>query len=147
MGAISAIGTSVAENRTALSEGKSGIGSLELFPTKYAGLLPFGEIKLSNTLLQQKLHAHEPGLTRTTLLALHAFDEAIADAQLTPELLQAFDTALIGANTVGGMCLTDELYHDANKTENGSAYLSSYDCASVNVYLQQRYGPPSDARS
>jgi 3-oxoacyl-(acyl-carrier-protein) synthase len=38
------------------------------------------------------------------------------------------------------MCLTDELYHDANKTDNGSAYLSSYDCASVNVYLQQRYG-------
>lgn len=139
MGAISAIGTSVAENRTALSEGKSGIGSLELFPTKYAGRLPFGEIKLSNTLLQQKLHAHEPGLTRTTLLALHAFDEAIADAQLTPELLQAFDTALIGANTVGGMCLTDELYHDANKKENGSAYLSSYDGASVNMYLQKRY--------
>jgi 3-oxoacyl-(acyl-carrier-protein) synthase len=37
------------------------------------------------------------------------------------------------------MCLTDELYHDANRSENGSEYLSSYDCASVDLYLQSRH--------
>ena len=37
------------------------------------------------------------------------------------------------------MCLTDELYADANKQDNGSEYLSSYDCASVNMYLQTHY--------
>lgn len=140
MGIISAIGNSVTENRIALIAGKSGIGSLELFPTKYASLLPFGEIKRSNDSLKEKLQAYDRGLTRTTLLALHAFEEAITDAQLTHQQLQGFDTALIGASTVGGMCLTDELYRDANKTNNGSEYLSSYDCASVNMYLQQRYG-------
>jgi len=140
MGAISAIGNSVTENRHALVQGKSGIGQIELFPTKYAGILPFAEIKISNQLLKEKLNAREPGLTRTTLLALHAFEEAIANAQLTRQQLQSFDTALTGASTVGGMCLTDELYHDANKTDNGSEYLSSYDCASVTLYLQQRYG-------
>ena len=140
MGAISAIGNSVAENHQALVKGKCGIGPLELFPTRYASLLPFGEIKINNHLLQEKLKAHEPGLTRTTLLALHACEEAIADAQLSPQQLAGFDTALIGASTVGGMCLTDELYNDANKAENGSAYLTSYDCASVNIYLQKRYG-------
>jgi 3-oxoacyl-(acyl-carrier-protein) synthase len=139
MGIISAIGNSVKENHVALTAGKCGIGSLEWFPTRYASILPFGEIKLNNNLLKEKLQAHEPGLTRTTLLALHAFEEAIADAQLTQQQLQEFDTALIGASTVGGMCLTDELYRDANKTDNGSEYLSSYDCASVNIYLQQRY--------
>lgn len=139
MGAISAIGNSVAENRRALLDGRCGIGPLELFPTKYASLLPFGEIKITNTSLQDKLQAHEPGLTRTTLLALHAFEEAIADAQLSSSDIAGFNTALIGANTVGGMCLTDELYHDANKTANGSAYLSSYDAASVNIYLQKRF--------
>ncbi len=139
MGAISAIGNNVAENRMALLEGRCGVGPLELFPTKYASLLPFGEIKIPNNLLQDKLQAHEPGLTRTTLLALHAFEEAIADAQLSKTDIPGFNTALIGANTVGGMCLTDELYHDANKTENGSAYLSSYDAASVNMYLQKRF--------
>ncbi len=139
MGCISAIGNSVAENRMALMQGKCGIGPLELFPTRYANLLPFGEIKISNPTLQQSLHANEPGVTRTTLLALHAFDEAIADAGLTPSQLQSFDTALIGASTVGGMCLTDELYRDANKTADGSDYLSSYDCGSINMYLQKRY--------
>lgn len=139
MGVISAIGDSVSENHDALLQGKSGIGSLELFPTRYAGLLPFGEIKAGNEVLKQKLDAHEPGLTRTTLLALDAVEQAIRDAQLTAQQLQQYDTALIGASTVGGMCLTDELYHDANKTEGSSAYLSSYDCASVTLYLQQRY--------
>ena len=139
MGVISAIGNSVAENRTALAEGRCGIGSLELFATRYASLLPFGEVKISNTSLQDTLRAHEPGLTRTTLLSLHAFEEAIGDAQLTSEIISSATTAVIGANTVGGMCLTDELHHDANKKENGSAYLSSYDGASVNMHLQQRY--------
>ncbi len=140
MGIISAIGNSVRENHNSLLQGNCGIGPLELFPTRYASLLPFGEIKITNAALQNKLGAHEAGLTRTSLLALHAFQEAIADAQITTAQLKSFDTALIGASTVGGMCLTDELYHDANKTENGSAYLSSYDCASVNLYLQKRYG-------
>jgi len=140
MGVISAIGNSVTENRYALMQGKSGIGQIELFPTRYAGLLPFAEIKISDQSLKKKLDAHEAGLTRTSLLALHAFEEAVADAQLTKQQLESPDTALTGASTVGGMCLTDELYHDANKTENGSEYLSSYDCASVTLYLQQRHG-------
>ncbi len=37
------------------------------------------------------------------------------------------------------MCLTEELYHDANKRENGSEYLSSYECSSVNLFLQAHY--------
>ncbi|HMG81624.1 MAG TPA: beta-ketoacyl-[acyl-carrier-protein] synthase family protein [Ferruginibacter sp.] len=139
IGVISAIGNTVAENRTALQEGKCGITALSLFPSKYAGLMPFGEIKISTEELQKKLNATERGVTRTSLLALHAFAEAIADSQLTNDEITAFDTALIGASTVGGMCLTDELYHDANKNEGGSAYLSSYDFASVNIYLQERY--------
>ena len=37
------------------------------------------------------------------------------------------------------MCLTDELYHDANKTDHGSDYLASYDCGSVNLFLQKKH--------
>ncbi|MBS1598058.1 MAG: beta-ketoacyl-[acyl-carrier-protein] synthase family protein [Bacteroidetes bacterium] len=139
MGAISAIGNSVAENRTALIEEKSGIGKLTLFASAYADKRPCGEIKISTTSLKEKLSAHEPGVTRTTLLALHAFEEAIFDSGLNAEELGAPDTAFINATTVGGMCLTDELYHDANKTEDGSPYLSSYDCGSVALYIRDRY--------
>jgi 3-oxoacyl-(acyl-carrier-protein) synthase len=140
MGVISAIGDTLAENHAALKAGKCGITHLDLFPSKYAGRLPFGEIKITTRSLKEKLKASEAGITRTTLLALYAFDEAIHDAHLNNSQITSFDTALIGASTVGGMCLTDELYHDANKNDNGSVYLSSYDCASVNIHLQSRYG-------
>jgi len=49
-------------------------------------------------------------------------------------------TALVGATTVGGMCLTDEIYHDALAKDHGTPYLSSYDYASVSMALQERYG-------
>jgi 3-oxoacyl-(acyl-carrier-protein) synthase len=146
MGVISAIGNSVAENHQSLKDATCGISkALDLFPTKYAGLLPFGQVQISTADLLKKLQVTEPGVTRTTLLALHALNEAIADCGIATEEIQAFDTALIGANTVGGMCLTDELYNDANsqnavhKITDGSDYLSSYDCASVNLYLQKHF--------
>jgi 3-oxoacyl-(acyl-carrier-protein) synthase len=140
MGVISAIGYSAAENRNALIQAKCGISNLEQFPTRYSGILPCGEIKVETATLQSKLKALEPGVTRTTLLALHAFTEAIRDAKLEDADLKSTGTALIGATTVGGMCLTDELYHDSTRSEHGSSYLSSYDCASVNIYLQSRFG-------
>lgn len=140
MGAISAIGNSVAENRMALSKGICGIhNDLDLFPTKYSGILPFAQVKTSTASLRGSLQIYEPGVTRTSMLALHAFNEAINDGQLSASAISSFDTALIGASTVGGMCLTDELYEDANKNKNGSLYTSSYDCASVFMYLQQRF--------
>src|SRR5690348_8152264 len=129
MGMISAIGDNVAANRDALIKGTCGISDLELFPTRYAGQLPCGEIKKATTELQQQLRAYDKGITRTTLLALHEFEQAIADAALSNTVLSSQGTALIGASTVGDMCLTDELYHDANKNEDGSEYLASYDCS------------------
>lgn len=140
IGLITPLGNSVAENHTALKEGRSGLSHLELFPTKYAGLLPFGEIKISNESLKQQLEVSTPGVTRTTLLALHAFIQAVGDSALSSDELQRSDTALINGNTIGGMCLSDELYMDANINEVGTEYISSYNLGSVNMYIQQRYG-------
>jgi len=140
MGVISAIGNSVAENHHALKAATCGVKKeLDLFPSKYAGVLPFGQVQISTETLQKKLAITEPGVTRTTMLAMHAFNEAIADAGLSQPDLHSSETALIGANTVGGMCLTDELYHDANTDHDGSEYLGSYDGASVCLYLQKHY--------
>ncbi|HWB94277.1 MAG TPA: beta-ketoacyl-[acyl-carrier-protein] synthase family protein, partial [Puia sp.] len=108
--------------------------------SRYSGKLPLGAITRATEELAETLGVHEPGVSRTTLLALHAFRDAIADAQLTPAVLTAPDTALVGATTVGGMCLTDELYRDATGGAQGSDFLGSYDSASVNIYLQGRYG-------
>jgi 3-oxoacyl-(acyl-carrier-protein) synthase len=139
MGGISAIGNTVAENRASLVKGVCGMGRLEMFPSKFSDTIPVGEIKISTEALKEKLNAFEPGITRTTLLALHAIEEALADSRLTIEQFSSFDTALIGANTVGGMCLTDEMQRDAQKDTPGSEYLASYDYASTEMYLQKRY--------
>ena len=140
MGVISAIGNSVAENHLALKEGKCGIKKeLDLFPSKYSGQLPFGQVHISSEELLKKLQVTKAGVTRTTLLAIHALNEAVANANISADEISSADTALIGANTVGGMCLTDELYKDANSEEGGSEYTSSYDCASVNLFLQKHY--------
>ena len=140
MGVISAIGNSVAENHLALKAGSCGVQyALSLFPSKYAGQLPLGEVQMATDVLRKKLQVTEQGVTRTTLLAMHALEEALEDAGIAPADLHSFDTALVGASTVGGMCLTDELYNDANTNHDGSVYTSSYDCASVCMYLQKHY--------
>lgn len=139
MGIITAIGDNVETNRQSLIQSRCGISAISLFPTKYAGSLPAGEIKMETKKLSDTLNAHERGVTRTELLALHAFREAVDDAALSAATISSAGTALIGATTVGGMCLTDELYHDANKSDDGSEYLSSYDCGSSTLYLQSKY--------
>ena len=139
LGIISSIGNSVSENRSSLVEGKCGISALQFINSKFSGTLPVGEIKISNETFIKKLGVTESGVTRTTLLALHAFIEAIADSQLTNEDLSSSETALIGASTVGGMCLTDEMYHDSKNDKHGSSYLASYDIGATNIYLQKRF--------
>ncbi len=141
MGLISAIGDSVQENRDSLKNERSGIGDIRFYETAYAGKLPAAEVPISTEELNRKLFGiPDPAITRTSLLALHAAAEAIADSRLRPEELASEDTALIGATTVGGMCLTNELYHDANADKEGTPYLSSYDYASVTLAIQKRYG-------
>ena len=139
MGVISAIGNTTAENHRALIAGHCGITKETNFPSRYAGVLPFGEIRRPTEELKEQLNVNDAGVTRTTLLALHAFKEAITDAGLSPAQLMSPDTALVGATTVGGMCLMDQMFDDANKDKGGSDFLSSYDCASVNMFLQAHY--------
>jgi 3-oxoacyl-(acyl-carrier-protein) synthase len=140
MGLISAIGDTVGENRNSLQHSRSGIGLIHYYQTAYAGRLPAAEVRYSTEDLNKKLFSNpNPTITRTSLLALHAANEAILDSGLTKEEISSEDTALIGATTVGGMCLTDELYHDATSKNGGTTYLSSYDYASVTMAIQDRY--------
>lgn len=140
VGVISAIGNTVAQNRQSLIDSNCGISHLEMFASKFSHTLPAGEIKLTNEQLLKQLNVTASGVTRTTLLALHALKEAIEDSGLSGLQLTANDTALIGASTVGGMCLTDEMYRDTNINTPGSAYINSYDYGATNLYLQKRYG-------
>ncbi len=140
MGLISAIGDSVEENRNSLQCSRSGIGQIQYYKTAYAGRLPAAEIRHSTEVLNKKIFDNpNPSVTRTSLLALHAVDEAIRDSGLSKVEISSEETALVGASTVGGMCLTDELYHDATSKAGGTNYLSSYDYASVSLAIQELY--------
>ncbi len=140
LGVISALGDSVFSNHDALVKGTCGISAGELVKSKYTESLRFGEVKIENEKLKSLFGISDPGATRTSLLALHALDEAICDCGLDPSQISSYDTALIGASTVGGMCQTDELYLDAKSETVGSAFMASYDCASVTLFLRERYG-------
>lgn len=140
IGIVSAIGTTQRENRTALLSGISGLRHAQFIDTRHAQRFVFGEVKQSSDELKQELKAFEKGITRTSLLALKAFNEAVQDSGWDPKLVSAHDTAFINASTVGGMSETDHMYRDANSTSNGSEYTGSYDFASSAVYLQERYG-------
>jgi 3-oxoacyl-(acyl-carrier-protein) synthase len=140
MGLISAIGDSVEENRDSLQFERSGIAHIQFYQTAYAGKLPTAEVRHSTEQLNKKIFGiPNPSITRTALLALHAVQEAISDSGLTADEISSAETALVGATTVGGMCLTDEIYHDALAKDQGTPYLSSYDYASVAMAIQERY--------
>jgi 3-oxoacyl-(acyl-carrier-protein) synthase len=138
MGIVSALGEGKELNRIALMQGNTGIGKTSYLQTRYADL-PLGEVKLSTEEILCRLNRKEPGMTRTALLAFLALNESIRDSSLSEQGLGSEQTALIGANTVGGICLTDELYRDSNSSEKGSPYLFSYDCGSVSLFLQSYF--------
>lgn len=140
IGIISPLGISLDENRQALISEKCSLGSLEFTATKYADLLPFGEVKKSNEFIAQQHHVTENGITRTTLLALCAFEQAVEMAQLSKQTLALHSTALIGGTTVGGMCASEYLFKDAYFNTIGSDYLNSYDLGSVILFIQKKYG-------
>jgi len=139
MGAISSLGTTVSENHSSLKLGKTGIGKAQFFHSKYADTLPFAEIKLSDENLKSLLNCHEKGITRTTLIALHAFREAVNNAQLSDLELQSTRTAFISSSTVGGMCYTDELFADANLRDNVSEYVRAYEGSEHTLQIAKKY--------
>ncbi len=141
IGIITAIGDTPAENRSALRRGETGIGHARHFTSRYTEKLPFGEINQETAALAVRLGVKDAAATRTDLIALYAASQAIADAGLTPADLMDKNTALIGGSTVGGMCLTDEMYADANATgSQGSPYLQSYSNSANTSYLQKQFG-------
>ncbi|MFA7274779.1 MAG: beta-ketoacyl-[acyl-carrier-protein] synthase family protein [Crocinitomicaceae bacterium] len=128
MGAVSAIGTNVAEHLHALRMGKSGIGKAKYFVSKYTESLLFGEVPFTNEELKIRNGVEEKvDFSRTTLLAIQAFREAVQDADLSAEQISNSRTGFISSSTVGGMCNTDELYSDANLSGEPSHYLRSYE--------------------
>jgi 3-oxoacyl-(acyl-carrier-protein) synthase len=139
-GLITAIGNNLEENLTAMRKQVHGIGKAQYVNSRYTELMPFAEVKMSSSQLGAELQCNDQSVTRTQLLALKAFKEALLNSGLSIKELKGSNTAIIIASTVGGMYLTDELYNDANKTDKASSYISNYDGASIALLLQKISG-------
>lgn len=141
MGIISAIGNDVSENWHSLRQQQSGIRFTTHFDSAYAKTLPFGEIDASNSTLRNWVdwETNKP-VSRTTLIALKAFQEAIHAAQLSEEQIKSKRTAFISASTVGGMCETDSLYKDANLMGEASPFVSTYEGSNHTFEIAKVYG-------
>jgi 3-oxoacyl-(acyl-carrier-protein) synthase len=139
-GCISPIGLDIIENRKNLQSEQDGLGTSIYLQSRYATLKLFGEIKADTVTLQKSMQLEKiPGLTRTDILAFKAFREAIENAGLSPEELSSGETAFISASTIGGMCLADEFYSDANSLSTGSEYLQSYNCTAHTMQIANHY--------
>ena len=141
IGAISSLGLNVQENLAALRAGKTGIGKAKHFQSKYTESLYFAEIDSSDEALKLSCDAiQEKEFTRTTLIALTAFSEAIKDANLTNTEISSPSTAFISSSTVGGRCYTDNLYADANLTGEPSDFVKSYEGSDHTLRIIQKHG-------
>ena len=141
IGAISSLGLNVQENLAALRAGKTGIGKAKHFQSKYTESLYFAEIDASDEALKESCEVlQEKEFTRTTLIALTAFSEAIKDANLSNLEISSPSTAFISSSTVGGMCYTDNLYADANLTGEPSDFVKSYEGSDHTLRIVKKYG-------
>ncbi|MCB9205179.1 MAG: beta-ketoacyl-[acyl-carrier-protein] synthase family protein [Flavobacteriales bacterium] len=150
IGVISAIGNNVAENHHSLRAGRTGIGKAQYLNSKYAELLLFGEVKLSNDELKDLLGVKTPLLgkeglgvveyNRTELLALKAFKEAIESAGLTKKELHSFETAFLSGTTVGGMVEMEAIHADANSNTEPSPFVNSYRSGAHTERLAEHFG-------
>ena len=141
VGIVSALGKDVDSCLNSLKNSITGIRKAKHFESKYTSTLLFGEVDLSTVDLKKTTDSlHEKGVTRSTLLAYLACQEAINMAKIDTEGIQSITTGLISASTVGGMCNTEELYADANKNDEPSDFLETYAGGDHILALAKKFG-------
>jgi len=141
MGVISAIGNNLEQNHQNLRAGQTGIRTAKHLDSAFADTFLFGEVSYSNPELRDRLlFESKSGLTRTELLAIMAFDEALSRSGITPEQVSALDTAFISATTVGGMVETEAIHGGANTNKLPSEFVNSYRSGSHTLSIAQLYG-------
>lgn len=141
IGIVSALGLNAKQNVSALRSGKTGIKKARHFQSKYADTHPLAEVNLTDNEFKKLLSVDgNTTFSRTDLMVMCAFEEAIKNAGLSSKELTSPLTSLISASTVGGMCHTDELYNDAVlSNERSSSYLDTYSCGAHTATLAKTH--------
>jgi 3-oxoacyl-[acyl-carrier-protein] synthase-1 len=142
IGILSALGLGVTENLQAITNMQHGLRYTSHLETRYKDFL-LGEVDHSNNELSEMvgLPQGDNGYTRTTLLAMVAIQEVLQG--IDRQLLQDEGFAFINANTVGGMCSVENMYHDFlsdSYTGDNVQYIDTLDCAESTLNVARHFG-------
>jgi 3-oxoacyl-[acyl-carrier-protein] synthase-1 len=142
IGMISSIGKNIDETLVSLKTIKSGIGPISILNTNYKGLIPAGEVPLTNDQLAKLAGEHIPQvITRTTLLGLIAAREAYRSAGLEPGTdAGGVKTGIVSATTVGGMDQTEKHYLDFLQNGQFLPYVFTHDCCDNTEHISENLG-------
>lgn len=139
LGAISAIGNTVAANRISLEAGQTGIGRMQYLDTVHRDVFPVGEVKATNAELADhcKWKGHD---SRSAMLACLAVREALEDAGFadgTP-----YRMGLISSTTVGGMDLTENFFPAflANRAAGRLWQVAQHECGTITERVAKATG-------
>jgi len=110
MGIISAIGNNVEENYASLISGEGGITKITHIDTIHADEIMVGEIKKTNTELEQQLKLSENSYSRSPILGIIAVKQALQQAGITN--INDYNTGLISSTTVGGMDKSEQYFYE-----------------------------------
>ena len=138
-GIISSIGNNLKETYNSVLSERSGIGKIEILKTNHRDHLIAGEIKHTNVELAEMAGIQfEDGITRTTLLAIIAANEAVTHAGIESEIDS--NTALISGTTVGGMVTSELYYPDFLENNSKNAFIESHDCGDSTERIATHFG-------
>jgi len=139
MGIISSIGKTVEENFAALTEGKTGISTLENLETIHKDAIKVGEIKLTNAELEQLLGlSSDNNYTRTALLGAYAAKQAVEAAGI--QSINEFRTGLISSTSVGGMDMTERYFYEYFQNEKVRKYITAHDAGDSSHKIAEYLG-------
>ena len=139
MGICSCIGDNVQETFTHLSQGKSGLSTIELLDTLHQDHIRVGEVKHTNEALTNILDIpKENSYSRTSLLGILALREAIKSASLDEESLHSL--GLIMASSVGGMDMTERYFYDYTTNIPARRYITSHNIGEITQQMASYFG-------
>ena len=139
MGICSCIGDNVQETFTHLSQGKSGLSTIELLDTLHRDHIKVGEVKHTNEALTNILDIpKENSYSRTSLLGILALREAIKNASLDGESLHSL--GLIMASSVGGMDMTERYFYDYATNIPARRYITSHNIGEITQQMASYFG-------
>ncbi len=132
-GVISAIGNNYTENLVSLQQEKSGIAGVTVLDTIHKNEAHVGEVKLSNTELQNLNQTST--ITRTALLGISAARESMKSCAVSD--WKKWQVGLISATTVGGMDKTENYFIDYLSTPDKANLedVSRHPCGTVTEWM------------